>query len=173
MASQKKTRSIKYKENTIHAETDSESFYNLCKTKNAIKTLNCKNDEKLKKILMTGNTGIFDDLRNTSSASSEPSVEACTKTPRSCTLIDSSTSANNWDSSSYEWTMTKLHSSSDFNDQIKVQSGKSAASWVWMLLPWQICYGRTYGLTTRKQCFQHHLQDRWTHKKNSSKYFTF
>jgi len=49
MASQKKTRSIKYKENTIHAETDSEFFYNLCKTKNAIKTLNCKNDEKLKK----------------------------------------------------------------------------------------------------------------------------
>ncbi len=38
-------------------------------------------------------TGILDVLRYSSSASSEPSVEACTNTPLSCTLMDPSTSS--------------------------------------------------------------------------------
>jgi len=46
-------------------------------------------------------TGIFDDLRKTSNASSEPSVDAWTNTPRSCTLMESRTSASICDSSSY------------------------------------------------------------------------
>ena len=45
-------------------------------------------------------TGILDVLRNSSSASSDPSVEAWTYTPRSASLMDVNASFNNWATSS-------------------------------------------------------------------------